>query len=358
MKRIITLLALVAFLIPAFAQDSFVFTEASELTLAGKVFHNPATPYQRMDFERFDGWSEKDINLLEMSSGIIVAFNTDSPTIKVRVEWLKAYEGNYAGAASRGFDLYIKKDGKWLWAGVRALPKSDKPQEATLATNMDDSMKECILYLPTHSKEKSVQIGVVEGCKLVPGKEPFRHRICLHGSSYMHGSGTTRSGATVPGFLTRLTGLQFCSLGVGGDCFMQTPFANALKDADVDAFVFDAFSNGSAATVERNMFKFIETIQSGQPGKPLIFMSSIYRENRNFNAVNDEREAAKEEMARELIAQAVKKYKDVYFIESNASNEWHETTGDGTHPGDGGYFLWALSVKDQIVEILAKYGIK
>ena len=54
----------------------------------------------------------------------------------------------------------------------------------------------------------------------------------------------------------------------------------------------------------------------------------------------------------------MKKYKDVYFIESNASDEWHESSADGVHPGDGGYLLWALSVKDQILEILAKYGIE
>lgn len=363
MKRLILLLAFLALLSPAFAQTNytpadFKWIEATDLTLTGKVFQNTPEPYKRMDFSRFGGWTEKDIARLEMSSGIIVAFETDSPEIHVQAEWYKSGGGNDSPKAVRGFDLYIKKDGKWLWAGVRALDRGDEPKQGPLVTNMDDTMKECILYLPTHSVEKSVKIGIIDGYKIKPGKEPFRHRICLHGSSYMHGTGTSRSGATVPGFLSRMTGLMFCNLGVGGDCLMQPQFANALKEADVEAFVFDAFSNGSASSIKKNMFKFIEILQSGQKGKPLIFMSTIYRENRNFNTLADKNEAEKDEMARKLIAQAMQKYEDVYFIESNASDEWHESSADGVHPGDGGYLLWALSVKDQILEILAKYGIE
>ena len=363
MKRLISIFVLLILLVPSFAQNKFasadfVWTEASELTLTGKVFQDTPLPYQRMDFDRFGGWTEKDIARLEMSAGVIVTFETDSPEIRVQAEWIKAGSGNLSPQASRGFDLYIKKDGKWLWAGIRALDKGEEPKEGVLVANMDEKMKECLLYFPTHSVEKSVKIGVVDGYKLKPGQEPFRHRICLHGSSFMHGSYTTRAGATVPGFLSRLTGLMFCNLGVGGDCLMQPQFAKALKDADVEAFVFDSFSNGSDASVKKNFFKFIEIIQSGQKGKPLIFMSSIYRENRNFDTVVDKKEAAKDAMARKLMAEALQKYEDVYFIESNAANEWHETTVDGVHPGDAGYFLWALSVKDQILEILAKYGIE
>ena len=59
------------------------------------------------------------------------------------------------------------------------------------------------------------------------------------------------------------------------------------------------------------------------------------------------------------MAQAVKKYKDVYFITcTNATSPEHDTSVDGTHPDDHGYFLWARSVEKPIMKILAKYGIK
>ena len=362
MKKIVSILVLAAIALGVNAQNmkdvTFQFTEASELTLCGKMFNDTPTPYQRMDFSKSDKWSSKDINLLEMSSGISVAFETDSPIITVKVDWLEASEAQSSGFGTRGFDLYIKKDGKWLWAGIVSGRVSDEPYHGRLVGNVKEGMKECLLYLPLYSKEKSVQIGTKEGSVIRPGKQPFRHKIILHGSSFMHGISTTRAAASVPCYLSRMTGLMFCNLGVSGDCTMQPQFANALKDAECEAFVFDSFSNPSAEVIEERLFPFIETIQKGHPGVPLIFMSSIWRENRNFNNAVEEKEAAKAKMAEKMMAKAVKKYKDVYFIPSNASTDDHETTCDGTHPGDLGYYLWAQSVKDPILEILAKYGIK
>lgn len=346
-----------------FAQNAEMkYVEATDLTIVGKVFPDTPKPYERMDFTRFGGWTDTDINLLEMSSGIIVSFKTDSPVICVMPEF-KSISGTMAsGYGARGFDLYIKKDGMWLWAGACAYgldKKTENGRSKLLVENMDNSVKECIMYLPNFSKLNSVKVGVAEGSVLEKGDVPFRHRICIHGSSFMHGASTGRAGQTVPGYLTRMTGMQFCSLAVSGDCRMQPQFANALKEADVDAFVFDSFSNGTAATVEKSLFKFIETIQAEKPGVPLIFMKTIWRERRNFNRQVDQVEQDKMEMADKLMKEAVKKYKDVYYVTTtNATSELHDTTLDGTHPADWGYYLWAESVCRPITKILAKYGIK
>ena len=338
------------------------FTEASDLTIVGKVFPDTPNPYERMDFTKYGGWTEKDRNLLEMPSGIIISFKTNSSGIWVKPEFKEIYQSQTSGFAARGFDLYIKKDGEWLWAGTCAYglnKEKENGKQKFLIEHMDSSLKECIMYLPTYSKLVSVKIGVDENSTIEKGEVPFRHRICLHGSSFMHGQATGRAGQTVPGYLTRLTGMQFCSLGVSGDCKMQPQFANALKDADVDAFVFDAFSNGTAETIQENLFSFIETIQAAKPGVPLIFMRTIWCERRNFNIPDDEVQGKKAEMADKLMKEAVKKYKDVYYVtSSNATSEHHDTCVDGIHPGSWGYYLWADSVRKPILKILRKYGIK
>ena len=363
MRKLLTSALLILMSLSLFGQNPpMKYVEAADLTIVGKVFPDTPNPYQRMDFTKYGGWDPKDIHLLEMSTGIIVSFKTDSPLISVKTVFKEISGTNASGFAARGYDLYIKKNGQWLWAGCCSYgPDINKENGHTrkLVEDMDGTMKECILYLPTYSKEESVKIGVLKDSAIEKGDVPFRHRICLHGSSFMHGASTGRAGQTVPGYLTRMTGMQFCSLGVSGDCRMQPQFANALKDADVDAFVFDAFSNGSAATVEKALFPFIETIQAAKPGVPLIFMKTIWRERRNFNQTVDKNEQAKYEMADKLMKEAVKKYKDVYYVTAtNATSELHDTTLDGTHPGDWGYYLWAESVCKPICKILKKYGIK
>lgn len=79
---------------------------------------------------------------------------------------------------------------------------------------------------------------------------------------------------------------------------------------------------------------------------------------RNFNMDHDAAEASKIAVADSLMKIAVKKYKNVYYIKSNATSPMHDTTMDGVHPGDWGYYLWAESVRKPIVRILRKYGIK
>ena len=64
-------------------------------------------------------------------------------------------------------------------------------------------------------------------------------------------------------------------------------------------------------------------------------------------------------VADSIMAVAVKRYKDVYYIKSsNAASPDHETTTDGIHPSDFGYHIWAESVRKPLVKILRKYGIK
>jgi lysophospholipase L1-like esterase len=126
----------------------------------------------------------------------------------------------------------------------------------------------------------------------------------------------------------------------------------------VDALIFDSFSNPDAKMIEERLFPFIEKIQSAHPDIPLIFQQTIYRERRNFDLNTEKVENAKQEMAAKLMKEACKKYKNVYFIQTNATDELHETSVDGTHPGDYGYTLWAKSIEKPILKILKKYGIK
>ena len=91
---------------------------------------------------------------------------------------------------------------------------------------------------------------------------------------------------------------------------------------------------------------------------PLIFQQTINREKCNFDLSTRASEKSKQEMAEKLMKQACKKYKNVYFIQTNAADELEETSVDGTHPGDYGYTLWAKSIQKPLLKILKKYGIE
>ena len=155
-------------------------------------------------------------------------------------------------------------------------------------------------------------------------------------------------------------GLEVAASGIvfGAQCAVLE-FADVLIAAeDIDAMIFDAFSNPGAQMIEDRLFPFIEKIQAAKPGIPLIFMQTIYRESRNFCKSSDSFEQAKQDMAETLMEEAVKKYENVYFIRTNASDPSRDTSVDGTHPSDWGYMYWAKSIEKPVLKILKKHGLE
>lgn len=362
MKQLLLSLAILL-TISASAQTSgkpaFVYTEASELTLTGKLHTDTPNPYHRVDTVRYKGFTPTENFQVRMSSGIAVAFRTNSSAISIQTTFGKpSFPTNTNGYSGRGYDLYIRSEGEWIYA-ESGLPSDSKPEKPfTLINDMDGSMKECLLYLPLYSEVNSVKIGVHEGATLEAMENPFRHRIGVFGSSYTHGSSTSRAGMTYIAQLSRNTGLQMLSLGCSGNCKLQPYFAEVLCDAEVDALMFDSFSNPNPEQMKERLFPFIEKMLLAHPGKPLIFQRTIYREGRNFSHSQDDSEREKMETADSLMKIAVKKYPDVYYITPVAHSKDHNATVDGTHPDNYGYTLWAQSIEKKVVKILRKYGIR
>ena len=339
----------------------YVYTEASDLNLIGKILEDTPNPYHRVDTVKYKGFTEKENLQVRCPAGLAVLFRTNSTTISIKADYAYLAEHNSTmSVATRGFDLYIKKDGKWLYAYSRcnSMENARKGKELIMLKDMDGNMKECMLYLSIYSELNSVKIGVEEGAVIESLESPFRHRIGIFGSSYTHGISTSRPGMSYPSQLMRNTGLQILNLGCSGNCKMQPYFGEVLCDADVDAFIFDAFSNPDARMIEERIVPFIEQIQKAHPGIPLIFQQTIYRESRNFSMSKDADERAKQETGARMMKDLVKKYDHVYFIQTNATSPDHETSVDGTHPNDYGYTLWARSIEKPLLKILKKYGIR
>lgn len=334
-----------------------VYTEASSLTLVGKLFTDTPHPYHRVDTSRFKGFSKAENLQVRESSGLAVAFRTDSPFVTVRTAFGQTEpRSNATYMACMGYDLYIRSGKQWLYAG--SAPRNSRFDLVAPVKNMDGTLHECLLYLPLYSEVHSVQIGIAEGAVIEALPLPFRHRIAVFGSSFTHGASTSRSGMTYPAQLSRNTGFQLLSLGCDGNCKLQPYFADILAAADADAFLFDAFSNPSPAQIRERLFPFIETIQAAHPGKPLIFQRTIYRENRNFDTAEDLKERERAAVADSLMSIALKRYKDIYFITPDATDDAHDTSVDGIHPDDHGYALWARSIEKPLKRILRKYGLR
>ena len=360
MKKTLTILALLTITFCLGAQSpKYVFTEAYELNLIGKIHKETPNPYHRVDTVKYKGFTKGENTQVRCPVGLAVLFKTNSKTISVKTEY--GWENEMTTTmplAYRGYDLYIKDGNRWRWAAAKCSSPKKPNSNVVLIKDMDGEEKECMLYLPIYCEVNSVKIGIEEGATIEALESPFRHRIGIFGSSFTHGISTSRPGMSYPMQLMRWTGLQFLSLGCSGNCKMQPYFADVLCDAEVDALVFDSFSNPNAELIEERLFPFIEQLQKAHPDIPLIFQQTISRERCNFDLATRKAEKAKQDMAAKLMSEACKKYKNVYFIQTDAADELEETSVDGTHPNDYGYTLWAKSIEKPLLKILKKYGIK
>jgi len=347
MNRLITILLLFAAtsFLSAAENENRVYVEASSLTMIGKVFPDTPNPYNRIDTCVFKGFTSYENVQARMSSGLGVAFKTNSSKITVRTTFSRMEkEMNSARYSLRGYDLYVKNGDDWNFISSGACRSYNPENDEVIASGLGNGMKECILYFPLFSIEDSISIGIDRESAILPIANPFERRIAVYGSSFMHGNCTSRPGMALPSQLSRLSGYEFLNLGFGGNCKMQTAFTEVLCKVEADAFVFDTFSNPSPEVISERLFTFIESIKKAKPGVPLIFLKSI---------INGERKAA---VADSLMNIACARYSDVFWVKSSkAATVYGNTSVDGVHPGDHGYSVWAESVCGDIVSILNMY---
>ena len=223
MKFLFSILAALAIAISAMAQTpdgvKYVFTEASDLNLIGKIHENTPNPYHRVDTVKYKGFTKGENRQVRCPAGLAVLFKTNSTTISVKTDFGWEYKSVATmPIAYRGYDLYIREKGQWIYAASGATQHGDKSEDnLVLIKHMDENEKECMLYLPIYSEVYSVQIGIQEGSYIESLESPFKHRIGIFGSSYTHGISTSRAGMSYPMQLMRSTGLQFLSLGCSGN---------------------------------------------------------------------------------------------------------------------------------------------
>lgn len=350
-----TAIVLMAAVMTANAADDTKFIPGKQLTLIGKAAPTPDR-YARIDTIRYDGFTDYQRQYLNQTpAGMALVFNTDSERILANIDYKRRVTGyNTTNIAMAGCDLYIKRDGKWMYAGS-GLP-SDKGEAVTLVSDMAPGMKECLLYLPLRSIIDEIYVGVDPDATIEAAPNPFRHKIVFWGSSFTHGTSANRSGMAYPLQLQRATGFDVRALGMAGNSKLQQSYARMLADTDADAFVFDAFSNPSAKEIRERFTDFVSTIRAKHPKTPLIFQQTIYRGGRNFNTKTDKAESEKMALAEEMVRKAMETDPNIYLIYPVTDTDGYSCT-DKIHPSDLGYYNWMNSIRQPILDILSGYGI-
>ena len=68
------------------SNQKYAFTEASDLTVIGKLFDTPV-PYARVDTVKYKGWTKTQNFQVRCASGIAIVFRTNSSSIMLKPEY-------------------------------------------------------------------------------------------------------------------------------------------------------------------------------------------------------------------------------------------------------------------------------
>lgn len=334
------------------------YHKTDNLFLYGKAFQTPQQ-FHRVDTALYSDLPKAVKTLLTNSAGLAIAFKTNSKTIAAK--WCvtdRKAAVNMTPIAQKGLDLYIKKDGKWQFAGVGKPSKTCS--EGVIVKSMDDSEKECLLFLPLYDELKSIEIGIDEGATVAAIANPFKNRIVIYGSSIVHGASAGRPGMAYPAILSRNTGLYFINLGISGNAKMEKSAAKMVSDIDADAFILDCIPNPNPTEIKERTEDFAKTIRQKHPKAPIIFIETIIREHSYFDlAVQRVVKGQNQEVNAAFNRLKAAGMKDVYLISAqNLLGDDHDATTDGTHPNDLGFYRMADKLGPQITKILSQYNIK
>ena len=336
------------------------YVDASTLTVINKAQENEPV-LQRLDPNKYE--MRKGIrNSMKLSTGIAVLFTTDSRNIHAKWTTIskKFCGNNMTPIFHSGLDLYIRENGKWIFAGV-ARPKinGSNEHEFTVVKKMAEGKKECMLYLPMFNGVSALEIGVDEGATIAPLASPFKHRIFFVGSSITHGASACRPGASYVARIGRILNAETPNIGVSGQCKLDDYYADIVCDSKADAFVFDTFSNSTAKIIDERVYNFVKRIVAAHPNTPLIFLQTLKRDIGRFDLASRKRNDDQRAAADKWMKQICKEFKNVYFIDhAFAIGDDGEGTIDGTHLNDLGVQRTIENLVPKMKKILKKYGIK
>lgn len=333
-------------------KENFTFTQAQNLLLVGKATTEGAF-FHRVDTMKYNKMPATVKRLFSNSAGLAICFTTNSSVIKAKWTVPDNWQlPNLTRIAQKGLDLYIKRDGKWQFAGV-GVP-GGVTTEKVLVDNMGDGEKECLLYLPLYDELKSLEIGVSGDSYIRARQNPFRGKIVAYGSSIMQGASASRPGMAYPARLSRSSGYNFINMGLSGSGKMEKEVAEMLADIDADAFVLDCIPNPSPKEITERTVDFVMTLRQKHPDTPIIVIQTLVRESGNFNLKARENVKRQNEAISEQVEVLRKKnVKNLYFIkEDRFLGTDHEGTIDGTHPNDLGFDRMLQKYKPAIGKIL------
>ena len=330
--------------------QNFVYTDASELPLYGKISEETNKRYERLP-SRLEGVSRKEVwKRGRCSSGLYVRFRSDAGAISVKWQsTFDAEQNHMTDTGTRGLDLYAFADGEWK-AVAPVRPTKKGPNEWTVIRNMEPVEREYMLYLSLYDGVETLEIGVNEGAYIkqpVLASPSVEKPIVMYGTSILQGGCASRPGMCYTNIISRRLDRLVYNLGFSGNARLDMEIAELMASVeDPGAFVIDCVPNSTEQMIDERGEAFFRVLRDAHPDVPVIFVEDPVFPRSAFDVKLVE-EVVGRNIAWTNLFKKLKKSgeKKIYYVSAkDMLGHDGEATSDGSHFTDLGNMRYVENI--------------
>jgi lysophospholipase L1-like esterase len=325
--------------------SSLLWYDARRLAIEGKGWTDTEKFYERLPARAKPQVTEMVWMLSKRTAGLVVRFASNSKTIAAVWDGGSAMN-HMAATGNSGLDLYIKRDGRWVFCAV------GKPQPqrttATLIQGHSGEFAEYLLYLPLYADVTELLIGIEPDARMVrlPARPANHSRpIVFYGTSITQGGCASRAGMCHAAILGRRLDREVINLGFSGAGKMEPEMARLLGELDAAVFVLECLPNMTTDMVRERVQPFVRMLREARPATPILLVESP------LSVADNPGNRALREAFAELTNAGVSR---LYYLPGAAQLAGAENgTVDGVHPTDLGFDRMATAYEPILGAILA-----
>lgn len=337
----------------ASAQDdkpALKYVDAQELRIINKGWEDTGRKYGRIPTYLQDSVRDVLWERSQCSSGIAVRFATNSSRIGVKYQLLwNTHMLHMADTGLKGTDLYIL-EGDSVWRHVNTnRPNADKNKmcEKIYVENMDEGMREYMIYMPLYDGVEDLWVAVDSNAIITPGNYNIidsNKKIIAYGTSILQGGCASRSGMAATNIISRALNCEVVNIGISGEGKMDYCMARAMAQIpDADVFLIDPIPNCTEMMCDTLTYDFINIIRKARPDIPIVMVEGpIYpyaRYDKSLGAYLPRKNEAFRRNYEKLMAENPN---NLYYVDCvNLDGVEDDGTVDGIHLTDLGFKYYA-----------------
>ena len=277
------------------------------------------------------------------TAGGRVRFKTNSSYVAINTKMSALGKmPHMAFTGSIGFDLYVKKNGEFIYTGSYQPTVGIVDGFESVIELGDTSEKEILINMPLYSNVMELYVGLSENAT-VSEPEPYsiEKPIVYYGSSITQGGCASRPGTSYQALISSKIDCDYINLGFSGSAKGEDEIAEYIANLPMSLFVYDYDYNAPTLEhLENTHERMFKIIRKSNPELPILMMS---RPEFSLSAAAEERYQVIEKTYKNAVANGDK---NVYIIKGTKLMEAAENEGtvDTCHPTDLGFYSMAKAM--------------